>query len=150
MKGISPLVAVIMLIAFTLIVAGILAGWATQFAQTQRRSVEFCVDARVLLQRGTFVQTGTDTFGEPVGDLTLVVYNYGRVDLDISTLLTYKDLNRHPAGLEKGPAFNITAGDIQAITVNNVGDDLEEVSVQSEKCPGTQDFLRDVDITGIL
>ena len=92
LKGISPLVAEIMLIAFTLIVAGILAGWATQFAQSQRRAVEFCADARLLLRSGDY-NSATDT-------LTLVAYNYGRVPLELTILLDYSNRTLHPTGTE--------------------------------------------------
>lgn len=141
-KGISPLVAVIMLIAFTLIVAGILAGWATQFAQTQRRSVERCIDARVLLQRGTYDSAS--------GNLTLVVYNYGRVPLELFALLTYRNMELHPTGTESYPGrLNVSAGGIAAFIIPDVTNDLEEVMIQSERCPGVQDILRDIDITGL-
>jgi len=141
-RGISPLVAVIMLIAFTLIVAGILAGWATQFAQTQRRAVEYCVDARVLLQRGHYDAAKQN--------LTLVVYNYGRVPLKLVTLLSYRDTTLHPTETERYPELlNISAGSIAAFTLEGITDDLYEVTVQSESCPGTQDLLRDIDITGL-
>lgn len=142
LRGISPLVAVIMLIAFTLIVAGILAGWATQFAQTQRRTVETCIDARVLLQRGNYDRNSQN--------LTLVVYNYGRVPLELFTLLTYKDMKLHPTGTESFPErLNVSAGSIAAFIIPEVTPDLSEVMIQSEQCPGVQDILRDIDITGL-
>lgn len=141
-KGISPLVAVIMLIAFTLIVAGILAGWATRFAETQRETIAYCVDAKVLLSRGTY-NPGTDV-------MRLVVYNYGKVDLVLSVLLTYSDLDLHPEELVLMPkAFNISAGDTTVFTISNVTADLEKVEIRAEDCPGTRDILRSIDITGL-
>jgi flagellin-like protein len=141
-KGISPLVAVIMLIAFTLIVAGILAGWATRFAETQREQISYCVDARILLSRGTY-DPSTDT-------LRLVLYNYGKVDLTLSALLTYSDIILHPEELALMPkAFNISAGDTKVFTILNVTDDLEKIEIRSDDCPGTQDILRNLDITGL-
>lgn len=142
LKGISPLVAVIMLIAFTLIVAGILAGWATQFAQTQKRTIEYCADARVLLQRGRYDSASQN--------LTLVVYNYGRVPLDLIVLLNYENITLHPTETERYPGtLNVSAGDIEAFTIPDVTDDLYEVTIQSTSCPGTQDLLREIDISGL-
>ena len=54
MKGISPLVAVVMLIAFTLITAGILASFVTQLTETQRETAVTCSEARVMLKKGKF------------------------------------------------------------------------------------------------
>jgi flagellin-like protein len=142
LKGISPLVAVIMLIAFTLIVAGILAGWATQFAQTQRQAVEFCADARLLLRSGDY-NPDTDT-------LTLVAYNYGRVPLELTILLDYSNITLHPTRAEIYPEdFNITEDSIEALILTGVSNDLEEVNVQSKKCPGASDRLRAIDINGL-
>jgi len=56
-KGISPLIAVIMLIAFTMIVAGILAGWATTFVTQQREELQFCARAQLLIQNANYNAT---------------------------------------------------------------------------------------------
>jgi flagellin-like protein len=39
MKGVSPLIATILLIAFTIAVAGILSVWLTSFARTQSQAI---------------------------------------------------------------------------------------------------------------
>ena len=87
LKGISPLVAVIMLIAFTLIIAGIIAGFVTQFAETQQEATQYCIDARVLLQRGVWTESSTDPWR--TGNLSLTIYNYGKVPLNFKVLLRY-------------------------------------------------------------
>jgi flagellin-like protein len=141
-KGISPLVAVIMLIAFTLIVAGILAGWATQFAQTQRRAVEHCVNARVLLMKGVY--------DSPAQTLSLVLYNFGEVDLELTTLLSYANTSLHPDIIETySSKLNVTSGSTKTYVLQNVSTDLTDVTVRSNRCPGTQDLLTSGDITGL-
>jgi hypothetical protein len=80
----------------------------------------------------------------------LVVYNNGEVDLDFITLLSYTDLTAHPEGLERyNITNNITAGTIKAFTYIGITNDLNEVTIKSEKCPGTQDLLNRRDITGL-
>jgi flagellin-like protein len=71
-KGISSLIAVIMLIAFTMIIAGILATWTTNFAQRQRVAIEFCSEAGAYIQGGTYDS----------GTLNLIIYNNGKVPLN--------------------------------------------------------------------
>ena len=136
-KGISPLVAVIMLIAFTLIVAGILAGWATRFAETQRETITLCANARILMSRGTY-DPGTET-------LKIVLYNYGSADLKLTGILTYPDLDIRTMK----DAFEITAGDTQVFTIENVTSELREIEVRVDECPGTTDGLSALEIDGL-
>lgn len=129
-KGISPLVAVVMLIAFTLLVAGILGAMVTQFTQQQRASIQYCTGAKALILSGVY-QTANS-------DLTLNIHNFGDVDLSFTVLLT---------------AINGTvskvAGDVlvpeQDIVQFTFGTDLaqvQEVTIQSQECPGVQDLVR--------
>lgn len=141
-KGISPLVAVIMLIAFTLIVAGILAGWATQFAQTQRRAIEYCVDAGIAVERATYNASNETLF--------LFVYNNGRVPLEVNILLSYTNITLHPEGIEQYPGtFNTTAGTFHSFNLQNITSDLEEVTIRSIQCPGATSFMPRRNIRGM-
>ena len=136
-KGISPLVAVIMLIAFTMIVAGILATWTTNFAQRQRVKIEFCTEASAYIQGGTY-DSGTNT-------LNLVVYNNGKVPLSFISILTYKNGTVHKAST----TWNISAGDIETLSISGVSSNLEQVTIQSKECPGVQDLLYYYNIKGL-
>lgn len=159
-KGISPLVATIMLIAFTLIISGMLASFVTQLTRTQQIATQICMDARVLLDRGVWFQSS----GDPMeGNLTLVVNNYGKVPLNFQTILTYSDETLHGVQLtrpymENGSKrfFPISSETYTTITLQNVTKDLVEVTLQSTRCnppcyecPAAQDFLRYIDIKGI-
>jgi len=136
-KGISPLIAVIMLIAFTMIVAGILATWTTNFAQRQRVQIEFCTEAGAYIQGGTY-DSGTNT-------LNLVVFNNGKVPLSFIVLLTYKNGTVTRAS----GTWNTTAGDVRTFTVSGVNSDLEQATIQSKECPGVQDLLYYYNIRGL-
>jgi len=155
LKGISPLVAVIMLIAFTLIIAGIIAGFVTQFAETQQRATQYCLDARVLLQRGIWRETSNTPY--KTGNLTLTIYNYGKMPLNFQVLLRYSNTTRHPKGIEiYNQTFNVSDGEIEIAVLQNVSDDLQDVTVKSTRCdppcyecPAAQDLLRYIDIKGL-
>jgi len=139
LKGISPLVAVILLIAFTLVVAGILAGWATQFAQQQQHGIQYCLDAKVFIYSGNY----------ETGNVNLVVYNNGEVDLTFKTLLSYSN-----GSVVIYPSTNdVDAGQIETFTLSDPFEgnftDLTEVTIQSERCPGAQDFLEKRNIDGL-
>ncbi|MBN2043255.1 MAG: hypothetical protein JW754_05640 [Candidatus Aenigmarchaeota archaeon] len=140
-KGISPLIAVIMLIAFTMIVAGILAGWATQFVEQQRSELALCSRAGILIQRAYFGN----------GNLTLHIFNTGDVDLSgFSARLTYTSNTtgqRYTIPQRLG-GLNVSSQNIQTyiIPANNT---LYEFVLQSLQCKGAQDIIYKYDIEGL-
>ena len=139
MKAISPLIAVIMLIAFTMIIAGILATWTTNFATRSRVQIEFCSDAGAYIQGGTYDATAP-------GTLNLVVFNNGKVPLSFIGLLTYKNgsVFRYPTTLD-----NVTAGSITTFKMTGISSDLDQATIQSKECTGVQDLLYSRNIRGM-
>jgi flagellin-like protein len=137
-KGISPLIAVIMLIAFTMIIAGILATWTTNFATRQRVQIDFCSNAGAYIQGGTY-DSGSNT-------LSLIIFNNGKVPLSFMGILTYKNgtTESYPTTLD-----NVTSGSVKTFTMNNVGSDLEQATIQSKECQGVQDLLYYYNIRGL-
>jgi flagellin-like protein len=126
-KGVSPLVAVITLIAFTLIIAGFLANWATQFTQRQTQQIQYCLGAEAIIQGATY-DTGT---------LNLYVNNRGDVDLNFDILLTYDDGSvEKPSG-----TFAVDAGELATFAVSSVPSNLTEATIQSQECRSAQDFV---------
>jgi len=140
LKAISPLVAVILLIAFTLIVAGILAGWATQFATIQTEVLEKCTNARLVILDARL--SGST--------LTLVLNNQGSVDLDFVVLLTYPS-STHDPPIEQysDDSYNVTAGEIRTFALSSVEDDLEMVTISSKVCPGITTRIQKAYIKGL-
>ena len=137
-KGISPLIAVIMLIAFTMIVAGILAGWATQFVTQSRSELQFCARAQLLIQRAYY---DNDT-----KELTLALFNTGDVPLEgFAVRLTYQNETITSTKFED---LNISYQDIKTITLST-DDTLKQVVVQSLQCRGAQDMIGRYDIQGL-
>jgi flagellin-like protein len=137
MKAISPLIAVIMLIAFTMIIAGVLATWTTNFATRQRVQIEFCSDAGAYIQGGTY-DTGTST-------LNLIVFNNGKVPLSFRGLLTYNN----GTTMVYPTILNTTAGSISTFTMTGVSSDLDQATIQSKECTGVQDLLYSRNIRGL-
>jgi len=97
-KGISPLVAAVILIAATMSIAGILTFWATGFVKGRLTSVENttveteCVAAQFRLYSGTF-----DNSTSPY-TLTLILENQRSIDLTLNNLYLFLpngDLKEH-------------------------------------------------------
>jgi len=137
-KGISPLIATIMLIAFTMVVAGIIAGWATQFVTQSRSELQFCSKAQMLIQRA-YYNNDTKT-------LTLALFNTGDVLLEgFAVRITYKN---ETITSEKFEGLNISYQEIKTAVVLT-DDTLEQIAVQSLQCRGAQDMINRYDVQGI-
>lgn len=137
-KGISPLIAVILLIAFTMIVAGILAGWATQFVTQTRSELQFCAKSQLLIQRAYFDNT--------TKELTVALFNTGDVPLKgFAVRLTYQNESIVSVKLEE---MNISYQDIKTVTLAT-DETLKQVVAQSLECRGAQDLITRYDIQGL-
>ena len=134
LKGVSPLVAVITLIAFTLIIAGFLANWATQLTIRQTRDIQECLGAQAVIQGATYDS----------GDLNIYVNNRGDVDLMFDVLITYEN-----GSVYKYSDYPADSGALITIGLTDIDDTLSEVSVESQECRGAQDFVGKSWINGL-
>ena len=144
-KGISPLVAVIMLIAFTMIVAGILAGWATRFATEQRSMLEKCVRANLVIKKAVY-----DSATE---NMSIMLYNAGTVPLrDFQAQLTYDD-NGPPMPQTWDVKGTLDANSFETYILDNISTtnahDIDFMEIRSVECQGAYDLIRAYDIIGI-
>ncbi len=129
MKGISPLIAVIMLIGLVMIVAGIFATFTQNLAMNQIQSVRFCSEASASIYPST-------SFDSLSGDLNLIIYNSGKRDLDFIVFFTYDNKT-----VEKyGSTVSVASQDIATQSITGLPDNLEQVTIQSTDCPGVQDL----------
>ena len=138
-KGISPLVAVIMLIAFTMIVAGILAGWATRFATEQRSMLEKCVRANIVIKKAIYDSVG--------GNINLMLYNAGTVPLkDFQVQVTY-DEDGPPMPDTWNIESTLGANSFETFAHNLNDTHVDFIEVRSVECQGAYDLIRGYDIT---
>lgn len=136
LKGISPLVATIMLIAFTMVVAGILASWASTFALRHREQIEMCSEAYLFIQNAAW---NSDV-------LELNVWNSGTVNLTGFNILITPS-NESTFNIEKHDV-TVAAGKLKAIQVD-VSNDIKQVVIRSEECHGAQDLILRYKIRGL-
>ena len=137
LKGVSPLVAVIFLIGITLIIAGFLANWATQFTTNKLSKAQYCLDASVIIQGATYSSADNR--------LSLYVDNSGESKLTFSTLIEYQN-----GTITKDPVeYEVEPGDLATFTLNNVWSSVKEVTIKSKECQGVQDFISSTWITGL-
>jgi len=137
-KGISPLISVILLIAFTMVVAGILAAWATQFVQVRQSEFVKCSDARVLIQ--------SSYYDNETQQLYTNVFNNGRVDLEGFTfIVTLENSTILSRNFDNTTIVSSGVGTFSIDSSSNV----KEVSIRSRQCQGAQDSIGRYYIQGI-
>ena len=112
-KGISPLIAAVILIAATMIIAGILAAWTSKFVSEE-------------LERAAIVTGGAECFGAQFelrsgsledSTLTLILDNKKSVDLELTNLFLILSDNTVETKLINE---TLNGNEIKTITVNNV------------------------------
>ncbi len=135
-KGVSPLIAVIVLIAFTLIVAGMLATWASRFARESLPQTE-CYNIDVIIHGATY-DTATST-------LNLYVKNRGTISLTFDTLLKYQNGTITQAS----QSYAVDANQLRTFTFTGVPNTLDEVTIQSQECNNVQDVINRQWINGL-
>ncbi len=132
-RGISPLVAAVILIAATMSIAGILSYWATSFVRTRLISAEnateetTCLAAQFRLYSGTY-----DSINK---ELILILENQRSIDLELNGLYLFDEndvLTEEPlTGSLEGnrlKSFNIT--DVSNFTKGIVKTNCPDVSVE--------------------
>jgi len=126
-KGISPLIAAVILIAATMIIAGILAAWTSKFVSEE-------------LERAALVTGGAGCFGAQFElrsgsldgtDLLLILDNKKSIDLDLTNLFLILSDNTVDVKI-----INETLGgnEIKTITVENVTSEFLTGEIKTH-CP---------------
>ena len=127
-KGLSPLIAAVILIAATMSIAGILSFWASGFvrkklAESQNVSEQStCLGAQLKLRLSKYDNT-THT-------LYLVVDNLSRVDLTLENLYLL-----YPERMETKPLHVTLKGEeMKQLTIDNVTPGFENAIIKTN-CP---------------
>lgn len=138
MIGISPLISVIMLIAFALIVSGIVINWGISFAETKRSEIQFCSKTQITLERAYSSQ----------GNINMVVRNIGRVPLTgFDILLFYSNGTLESSG-NRYEGHEVKENEISTLQMSPETN-LKKVIVQSKQCREAQDMVLAHEIEGL-
>ncbi len=128
-KGVSPLIAAVLLIAFTMAVAAILTAWITTFTEEQtgevgNRSSQVveCSFADMAIFDAVWDSGGNN--------VTVSVANTGTVDLTDVNIFVFKDGSR-VATTNTG---SIASADIVSPTITNVENQPDRIVANSVDC----------------
>jgi flagellin-like protein len=132
-KGISPLVATVILIAATMSIAGILAYWTTGFIKTRLTEAESitggtkCFGAEFELRSGSYDGS----------TLHLILDNKKTVDLLLTNLfLVYPDNELDTKSLNE----TLKGNEIKSLTINNVAPGFLTGEIKTQ-CPDVSIFF---------
>ena len=87
MKGISPLVATVLLIAFTVGVGGIISVWITGFTQTSSKIVSNEGEKQITCSNGA-IDISNLKYCSAIGNMSGLIKNNGRITVGNITLQT--------------------------------------------------------------
>jgi flagellin-like protein len=138
-KGISPLIAAVLLIAFTMAVAAILTAWVTTF--TQDTTSEISNESSRLVQC-SFGGLSIYDVTAGSGQITVQVANTGTREFTQEVVVTATDSSgntnqsRIPGGMETGDVVSTNVG---LSGVSNDLSDIDQVEVRSVECPEVTD-----------
>ena len=113
-KGVSPVIASIILIAVTLAIAGMFSLWATSFVQTRQTQFEEqigCIDAMEIDRRAPSLTFDNST-------LRVIVINKGDDPLTtLKVIITYPTLGVR--NYEPFPAVTLGPGEGKSLTISD-------------------------------
>lgn len=130
MKGISPLIAAVLLIAVTMTIAGVLAFWASTFVQT---GLEQSSNQTVATECnfGNFI-VDSCSYNSSTTKLTLILDNIGTVNLgNITAYTIYDDGSINSTKFDGG---NLDSGSLRSFSTTGVAPGFTSVRVRTQ-CP---------------
>jgi len=134
-KGISPLIASILLIAFTITVATFLASWSTTFAKSQTEEFSRAGEDVTSKCQYANLQVETAVFDDSEDKIVAVLWNMGKTELsDFQFLVYYSDVNITTLTPTE-PNRTLSIGDFYTFTVENVTSTPQKIQVRSMYCP---------------
>lgn len=131
-KGISPLVAAVLLIAVTMTIAGVLSYWTSSFVKT-RLEKERNETVMIECAGADFEIYGTPTYDETSKNLSFVLHNKQFIELkDLKALFFYS------SGITEKPLNQTLLGNsYTSFTVESVEPNYTQFKVVTH-CPGVE------------
>lgn len=130
MKGISPLIASVILIAITLAIAGVLAAFVTRTVQTQQTGIETSLRCRDALDIST---PPSLTYSD--GNLTLILLDT-KTDLDLTNMTVF--LSFQDGSVRSAQIGNLAAQTINSTKITSLPSKPVHITIVSSNCGDTK------------
>jgi flagellin-like protein len=129
-KGISPLVATVLLIAATMSIAGILAYWASNFAKSALPEAN---SSQTTCQFADF-QIYQCSYSNNTETISFVLYNYRTITLS-SLRATIFDANSFPTWSNITLNESLPAGFFVGYSLTNIPSNFTKMVITTSMCP---------------
>lgn len=133
-KGISPIIAAVLLVAVSLGVVGVFSGWAPQLIQTLTEETSNTTQNRIECDRGSIEIMSA---AEDGSDTVVTVRNRGRTDLNVSVAGFSGDI------LQNSSYEPIGQGQAETITLSGTTG-LDQINAFTEECGSITDTTEQI------
>lgn len=133
-KGVSPIIAAVLLVAVSLGVVGVFSGWAPQLVQSLTESTSNTTEHRIDCDRSS-LEIMSATYDS--GDTIVTVRNRGRTDLSNVTVIGFTNEQ-----LDGQDSNNIPQGAVESFNIS--GSEADAVEAVSEDCGSVTDRVEDI------
>jgi len=136
MKGVSPLLAGVLMIAFVMVVAAIVGGWLTSITRTETSIVETGFTTQVNCSKGIIEIVSANLDDPGTDQVNVVINNIGQLDLTGFTIFAKDDGNN--VETKDYPTTTLGAGAIANFSTSAAGLGglkLSIVRITSHTCP---------------
>ncbi len=129
-KGVSPLIAAVLLIAFTMAVAAILTAWLTSFT-TQKTKYVGNKSSQVIACSYAGIAIYDAVWDSTNNQMLISIANTGAIDLSNVTAYVYN------GGIQVGVGSTgkLKSADIKTVTVSGITSKPEKVVIKTPDCP---------------
>ena len=159
MKGISPLIASVLLVVITVVASTLLSSWLSTTTRTQTQSIQNntqaqlqCQYADLYIKNATYTCNNNCTTGT-LHTTTVTVVNSGKKTLSFNSIFI-----RNTTGVITSLALNetktlnvgdaLTVSNTTRATCNGINNSIELITVSSMNCPTTAyDSIESSEIT---
>lgn len=138
-KGISPIIASVLLLAVALSVVGVFSGWAPQLAQDVTESTEnSTMETIACNEAGLEIRSAYHNGSE----LTVNLRNSGSEDLDDIAVVAYDD---NESIMDRNQTVSVNSGDIKDTSLSDVGSPPARVEALSGDCTSVTTTTTDIE-----
>lgn len=139
-KGISPIVAAVLLVAVTLSVVGIFSGWAPNLIKDVTDETGNSTIQTLNCDQAS-IDIGPAFYNSTSDELTVAVRNSGRTDLPDIIVAAF---NSNEQIIEQKSGVNRSSGELNDTVVSGVDETPSYIQAFSQECGNVQNTLEEI------
>lgn len=138
-KGISPILASVLLLAVTISVAGVFSGWAPTLAQTVTDQTGNQTEHRLDCNEAS-AEFISANYNSSASEIDTALRNTGRADIPELILVVFDSSD----SLITQSNLSVNAGNVANTTISGVNSDPAYVNLYSQKCGDVTATINDI------